>query len=184
MSTYISFPYCAHIHGEETSPSVCWPLPKGAVHRRGVSPIFHLNLICNSLFCFSPFAEEGYLLPILVQQTPSVSSFESLDSYVSSKGAAPSTKIGTLAALKLYVTPTTRAADLEPIDAIDALTKVLEKDAKAQISFVRHTLPAFAASIGAAVVAALPFKKVEPQPEPAGYDTLRYLWSEAFEEDD
>lgn len=74
-------------------------------------------------------------------------------------------------------------ADVEPIDAIDALQKVLEKDAKAQISFVRHTLPAFAALIGAAVVAALPFKKVE-EPEPAGYATLRYLWSEAFEEDD
>lgn len=39
MSTYTSFPYYAHIHGEDTSPATCWPLPKGARHRRGVSTL-------------------------------------------------------------------------------------------------------------------------------------------------
>ena len=107
---------------------------------------------------------------------------ESLDTYVSRKGAAPTTKIGALAALKLYTNLT--RADAEPVDAIDSLHKVLERDAKAQISFVRHTLPAFAASIGAAFVAALPFKKAEPEYEPAGYSTLRYLWTEMDEEYD
>jgi hypothetical protein len=107
---------------------------------------------------------------------------DSLDTYVSRKGAAPTTKIGALAALKLYTSLT--RADAEPVDAIDALHKVLEKDAKAQVSFVRHTLPTFAASIGAAFVAALPFKEAEPEYEPAGYSTLRYLWNEIHEEYD
>lgn len=39
---YVSFPWAAHIHGEDSDPAACWPLPKGAKHRRGVSHIVYI----------------------------------------------------------------------------------------------------------------------------------------------
>ncbi|KAK9898819.1 hypothetical protein P389DRAFT_39149 [Cystobasidium minutum MCA 4210] len=144
---YVSFPWSADIHGEDSNPSACWPLPKGAKHRRGC---------------------------------PSVSSFESLSTYVSNK--TPSTKKGQISVLKQH---TPREAKL---DAAGHLLKILEKDIKARtplkarFSLMKDTLPAFTVTVKTSFRAALPFLR-EPEALPSGYSNLLYLWPEAFEED-
>lgn len=167
---YVSFPWSADIHGEDSNPSACWPLPKGAKHRRGVSTslLYHVMLY---FLLTSPF---------LNLQCPSVSSFESLSTYVSNK--TPSTKKGQISVLKQH---TPRDAKL---DAAGHLLKILEKDIKARtplkarFSLMKDTLPAFTVTVKTSFRAALPFLR-EPEALPSGYSNLLYLWPEAFEED-
>ena len=52
---YVSFPWVAHIHGEDSDPSACWPLPKGAKHRRGVSTSSPLTLVLTVYFLLTFF---------------------------------------------------------------------------------------------------------------------------------
>lgn len=68
------------------------------------------------------------------------------------------------------------------MDAATCLQIILERDAKAHISFIKDTLPAFAASVRKVFVAAIPFRK-EPEPMRPGLSNLLYLWDADREED-
>ena len=69
------------------------------------------------------------------------------------------------------------------MDAAASLQDILERDARARISFMKDTLPAFASSVKTAFLAAIPFRR-EPEVLPSGYANLLYLWNEPFFEED